>query len=186
MLIAAMVMFAPVVAIGWVSHQERDNRFCASCHTQPEVEYVARYARAEQAPADDLAAWHHRRDRVRCIDCHVGEGVTGRAVVVAFAGWNAFKHFTGGATQPAKIVAPLQNEACRKCHLAALQKPGFANHMHNTYFDPRATPPFLRCTDCHLAHRLGDERTRFQFRAAIFPQCEQCHVHMQRGPRGLQ
>ncbi|MBI5302161.1 MAG: hypothetical protein HY868_08495 [Chloroflexi bacterium] len=176
---------ALAVSVGWVSYQEQDNRFCASCHTQPEVEYVTRYARAEQRPADDLAAFHHRKDQVRCIDCHVGEGFDGRAVVVAFAGWNALKHYTGSAQQPAKIIVPLQNEACIKCHLDALKRPGFENHMHNKYYDPQESPPFLRCTDCHLAHRPGDERTRFQFRDAIYPQCEECHVKMARGPRGL-
>ncbi len=179
------MLCAFVGGVGWISYQEQDNQFCASCHTQPETDYLARFQSAEQKPADDLAAFHHRKDNVRCIDCHIGEGVRGRATVIAFAGWNALKHYTGIATQPAKIIVPLQNEACTKCHADAIRKPGFNNHFHNKYFELNESPPFMRCTDCHLSHRLGDERTAFQFRNVIFPQCEFCHVKMERGPRGL-
>jgi nitrate/TMAO reductase-like tetraheme cytochrome c subunit len=184
-LTALVGVLALIGGVGWVSHQEQDNRFCASCHTQPETEYLERYARAEKQPADDLASFHHRKDAVRCIDCHVGEGFVGRSAVVAFAGWNAFKHYAGIATQPAKIVIPIQNEGCSKCHQDALVEPGFENHVHNKYFDSNESPPFIRCTDCHVSHRRGDERTAFQFRDAILPQCEYCHVEMGRGPRGL-
>lgn len=172
-------------AVGWVSYQEQDNRFCASCHTQPESEYLARFTRADTQPADDLAAFHHRKQEVRCIDCHSGEGFAGRSAVVAFAAWNAFKHYAGSARQPAMIAIPIQNEACVKCHADAIRKPGFTNHVHNKYFDPPESPPFIRCTDCHVSHRAGDERTAFQFRDAIFPKCEYCHTQMGHGPRGL-
>jgi nitrate/TMAO reductase-like tetraheme cytochrome c subunit len=187
------ILFGVIVGLGivigsvvGVSYQEQDNRFCASCHTQPETEYWGRYERAVATKfADDLASFHYRKKEVRCIDCHIGEGVDGRTQVVAMAGWNAFKHFTRLEQQPAKIILPLQNEACVKCHDAELHKAGFENHVHNKYFDVNENPPFIRCTDCHLMHRLGDERTRFQFRDAILPKCEYCHVQMGKGPRGL-
>jgi hypothetical protein len=183
---ATVFIMVIAASVAWVSYQEQDNRFCASCHTQPETEYFDRYTRAVATQfADDLASFHYRKKEVRCIDCHVGEGVEGRTQVVVMAGWNTFKHYTGLQQQPAKIVIPLQNEACAKCHDIELHKAGFENHFHNKYFDPKENPPFIRCTDCHLTHRPGDERTRFQFRDAILPKCEYCHVRMGKGPRGL-
>lgn len=180
------IIIGIVGAVGWLSFQEQDNRFCGSCHTQPETAYLERYARATATNfADDLASFHHRKKDVRCIDCHVGEGILGRSAVVSLATWNALKHIAGIARQPAVIVLPIQNEACVKCHLAQVTKPGFANHMHNKQFDGQDPVPFLRCTDCHINHRAGDERTAFQFRDAIFPQCEHCHATVGKGPRGL-
>ncbi len=185
--LGALIAFAAGIGgVAYVSYQEQDDRFCVSCHTQPEMEYLARNLRAdERQAAEDLASFHHRKKQVRCIDCHVGEGFLGRATVLSLAAWDAFKHHAGIARQPAAIVFPVQNEACIKCHAQDVQKPGFENHEHNKYSDPKESPPFIRCTDCHVTHRPGDERTAFQFRDAIFPKCEYCHVTMGRGPRGL-
>ncbi len=171
--------------IAYASSLEQDNNFCASCHTQPETEYLARFNDAvAKKNALDLAAFHHRKKEVKCIDCHVGEGIVGRGAVLSVSAWDALKHFTGTATQPAaRMIFPLQNEGCAKCHEKELAKRGFENHMHNKM--PDADAPFVRCTDCHVSHRKGDERNVFQFRDAILPQCEYCHVQMDRGPRGL-
>jgi nitrate/TMAO reductase-like tetraheme cytochrome c subunit len=183
---ALVVLIAVIGSVTYVSYREQDNTFCVSCHTQPETEYLARYLCAAQTQdAQDLASFHHRKKEVRCIDCHGGEGALGHAEVEAFAARNAFKYLSGTAQQPAVIILPLQNEACIKCHEQQVRKPGFENHMHNKYFDPKESPPFIRCTDCHVSHRPGDERTAFQFRDAILPKCEYCHATIGRGPRGL-
>lgn len=183
---AIIAAITVIGGVGFVSMQEQDDRFCVSCHTQPETEYMARNLRADQTQsAEDLASFHHRKKDVRCIDCHVGEGFIGRSTVVTLAAWDAFKHYTGIARQPAVIVYPVQNEACLKCHEPDVHKPGFDNHEHNKYDDPKLSPPFIRCTDCHVAHRTGDERTAFQFRDAILPKCEYCHTQVGQGPRGL-
>ena len=167
----------------YASHLEQDNNFCGSCHTQPETEYLARFDSAvAQSNATDLAAFHHRKD-VKCIDCHTGEGIIGRGEVFSLATWDAIKHFTGIQRQPATIVVPVQNEACIKCHQDTMTTTGFNNHEHNKMLDPAA--PFIRCTDCHVSHRVGVESEAFQFRDAILPQCEYCHTKIGRGPRGL-
>jgi nitrate/TMAO reductase-like tetraheme cytochrome c subunit len=185
---ALVVVVGFVGAIGgerYASHLEQDNNFCGSCHTQPETEYLARFASAvAQSNAQDVAAFHHRKKDVKCIDCHTGEGVVGRGEVFSLATWDALKHYTGIQRQPATIVVPVQNEACTKCHQETMALVGFNNHEHNKMLDSAA--PFIRCTDCHLAHRLGDESNAFQFRDAILPKCEYCHVQMGRGPtKGL-
>lgn len=184
--IAAIVVALGLIGgVGFASSQEQDNNFCVSCHTQPETEYQARNVSADTTKnATDLASFHHRKKDVRCIDCHVGEGVLGRATVLSLAAWDAFKHYTGIAQQPAKIVFPVQNEACIKCHLQEVTKPGFENHEHNKYYDPQLAPPSLSCVNCHVSHRTGDERTAFQFRDAILPRCEYCHQQTGKGPRG--
>jgi nitrate/TMAO reductase-like tetraheme cytochrome c subunit len=183
---AGILVLIIAVSVLYVSHQEQASEFCASCHTEPEAEYLARYMRAvEQQSAEDLASFHYRQQGIRCIDCHVGEDVAGRAQVLAFAARNAFKRYTGFMQQPAVIVLPIQNEACLKCHEQQMRQPGFENHMHNKpYYNPEPVP-FIRCTDCHPSHRSGDERTAFLFRETILPHCEFCHATVGRGPRGL-
>jgi len=148
--IIALAGVGLVGAVGgerYASHLEQDNNFCGSCHTQPETEYLTRYARAvAQNDAPDLASFHHRKKEIKCIDCHTGEGFIGRAQVFSLATWDAVKHYTGIQRQPATIVVPVQNEACIKCHADTLAKKGFDNHEHNKLSDPGM--PFIRCADC--------------------------------------
>ena len=184
-----VVVIGGVAALGgftYISNQEHDNRFCISCHTQPESDYYARFQSAVATQtAEDLAAFHHRKKDIACIDCHGGEGIVGRVQVEAYAARNAILHYTNTARQPAVILLPIQNEACLKCHDAEMRKPGFENHFHNKQFLSQDPVPFIRCTDCHIAHRQGDEQTVFQFRTAILPKCEYCHTTVGKGPRGL-
>lgn len=184
LLILVVGLIAIIGGERYASHLEQDSQFCGSCHTQPETEYLARFASAvAQNNAQDLAAFHHRKKDIQCIECHGGEGIIGRTQVFSLATWDVVKYNLHVARQPAVIVVPVQNEACIKCHQDMLAKPGFNNHEHNKMSDPKA--PFIRCTDCHISHRPGDEINGFQFRDAILPQCEYCHVQMDRGPRGL-
>ena len=184
-IIAVVGLVTLIGSVAYVSGLEQNDSFCASCHTEPETMFYNRFLRADAAQsATTLAAFHHYTKQVRCIDCHVGEGVLGRATVLTLAAWDALKYYSHTAQQPAQIVFDVQNEACSKCHAADIRKPGFENHYHNLYFDPQVSPPYLACVHCHVSHRVGDERTAFQFRDAILPRCEYCHAQMGRGPRG--
>lgn len=187
-LVALVALVGVVVLVGgldWISSAEQDDEFCASCHTQPESEFFDRNVSADATGSpEDLASFHHRIQGVRCIDCHVGEGFIGRAAVVSIAAWDAIKHYTGLQRQPATIVVPIQNQACAKCHASDIRRAGFENHYHNEYFDPKLSPPAIACAECHESHRVGDQRTAFQFRDAILPRCEYCHEQTGRGPRG--
>jgi hypothetical protein len=185
LLVVTLGLLALAGGVGFVSHQEQNDQFCSSCHTQPESEYYARSLRAAaQQTAQDLASFHHRKKDIRCIDCHVGEGPVGRAQVVSIAAWDAFKYYAHIARQPAVIVIPVQNEACIKCHADDIRKPGFENHEHNVYFDPKLNPPEIACVHCHVSHRPGAEQQAFEFRDAMLPRCEYCHQQTGRGPRG--
>ncbi len=190
-----------IAGISIVSAQEQNNQFCGMCHTQPESTYLMRFDQAMTGPADDLAAFHHKQlyprntpgaQNIKCIDCHVGEGLVGRGIVVSLAAWDALKYITRTATQPAKVVFTVQNEACIKCHdsqvkvgLATAEQKFFIDtHFHYLLFTPGA--PAEACVDCHVSHREGSEVTAFQFRQIIIPVCQDCHQKEGKGPTKMQ
>lgn len=190
-------LLALVGGVSIVSANEQNDHFCTSCHTQPELTYWDRFQGSIGGRAEDLAAFHHRQlyprnsataQNIRCIDCHVGEGLLGRGVVVSLAAWDALKYVTGTARQPAMVVFTIQNEGCLKCHLQQVQvnldkpvKPFIIdNHFHYKLFEKGA--PFERCVECHLSHRPGTETNGFQFRDVIIPVCEDCHRKENKGP----
>ncbi len=190
-------ILAVLSGVSIVSAQEQNNQFCGSCHTQPETTYLERFQGALAGEADDLAAFHHKQlyprnapnaQHIRCIDCHVGEGLVGRGIVVSLAAWDALKYVSGTAQQPARVVFTIQNEGCIKCHepqvKANLDKPAtpfiIDNHFHYKLFEPGA--PYERCVDCHPSHREGTELNGFQFRSIIIPVCEDCHQKEGKGP----
>jgi hypothetical protein len=179
----------------------KNDAFCASCHTEPEVTYLARFADARSASARDLAAYHHAHaessiapqiPNMRCMDCHQGEGFFGRSAVLAVAAYDALKHYTGTAEQPATISLPIQNEACLKCHATEVMRFADApalpfildNHYHYKYFQPNAPP--MRCTDCHPGHVESSAAVGFQLRRATIPVCESCHQFAGHGPVKMQ
>lgn len=202
-LLAVVVLGIGAAAAGVTvaSEMEKDNNFCGSCHTEPETTYLTRFAMALSDRAPDLAAFHYRHsqsvitpqiDKIRCVDCHVGEGVLGRATVLSLAAFDAFKYYTRTARQPAQIVFNVQNEACVKCHEQDVKK--FAdspvrpfiidNHFHYKYYQPGAPP--VTCTDCHIAHQEGSELNQYQFRKITVPVCEACHRFEGHGPVKMQ
>ncbi len=188
---------ALVGGVSFVSAQEQNDQFCGSCHTQPESTYLARFQAALNGPSEDLAAFHHKQlyprgssngQPIRCIDCHVGEGLVGRGIVVSLAAWDALKYVTGTERQPAMVVFNVQNEACIKCHeqqvKVNLDKPRVPfiidNHFHYQLFEPGA--PAIQCVDCHVSHQQGAEASGFEFPKTYTPVCEECHRDEGKGP----
>jgi hypothetical protein len=198
-LVALLVVgaLALVGGVSIVSANEQNDQFCGSCHTQPETTYLARFQTALTGEANDLAAFHHKQlyprnsptaQHIKCIDCHVGEGLVGRGIVVSLAAWDALKYVTHTARQPAQVVFNIQNEGCIKCHDAQvkvnLDKPAkpflIDNHFHYLLFEPGA--PYESCVSCHLAHRVGAEANGFEFTSVYIPVCEDCHQKEGKGP----
>lgn len=192
---------AVIGGVSVVSANEQSDSFCISCHTEPESTYYARFQNAIGGSGQDLASFHHRQlyprnspagTNIRCIDCHVGEGLIGRGIVVSLAAWDAVKYVTGTDTQPAKVVFTIQNEGCIKCHeqqvKVNLDKPIkpflIDNHFHYKLFESGA--PSEACVACHLGHRGGTETNAFQFRDVIIPVCEDCHRKENKGPIKMQ
>ncbi len=180
---------------------EKNDSFCGSCHTEPETTYLARFATSLTGDAPDLAAYHHSKaessispklPNVRCIDCHVGEGVVGRAKVLSLAAYDAIRYYTGTAEQPAHIIFNVQNEACLKCHEQDVKKGAdqpetpfiIDNHYHYKYFQPNAPP--INCIACHTTHREGSHVNKYQFTKVTIPNCEACHQFEGHGPVKMQ
>ncbi len=201
LLVALLGVLGMVGGVSFVSAQEQHNEFCGSCHTQPESTFLARFDASLKGPANDLAAFHHKQlyprntpgaQNIRCIDCHVGEGLVGRGIVVSLAAWDALKYVTRTAQQPAKVVFTVQDEACLKCHdtqvkqglATAAQRFDIQNHFHYLLFTQNA--PSEPCVSCHVAHREGSETTAFQFRDIIIPVCQDCHQKEGKGPVKMQ
>ncbi len=171
--------------------EERDS-FCASCHTEPETAYVAQ-AQTVSGRSTTLAASHARLDApsaaasfspVKCIDCHGGVGLTGRAQTLFELGVGDTLAFVSGrAQQPARTTRPLPNANCARCHGAALAEPGFENHFHTKLAELQAPP--LACVACHVSHSdQADPAQMYIRRAVVYPLCNECHARMG-GPTNL-
>ncbi len=184
----------------YTSELEKDNNFCASCHTEPETTNLMRFEMALSGPATDLAAYHHAHaessvmphdPNMRCIDCHVGEGFVGRTIVVTLSAYDALRFVTGTAEQPAHVIFNIQNEACIKCHDQDVKKYAdqpekpfiIDNHFHYKYFQPGAPP--VTCTACHSGHNAGSEGNQFISTKMTVPVCEACHLYEHKGPQKM-
>lgn len=191
--VALAVAGALLAPAGWMvsDHLEQDDDFCNACHltpTQPLHEEIRR--RFDARPSLNLASAHGRagnRERedgaFRCIDCHGGTSLVGRARVKALAAKDAFWYLAGRFEEPRGMRFPLWDEDCAKCHpsfdaatAADGAEPFHALAVHNT-------PDFAaRCVDCHAAHETdGDPETYFLAATRIRPQCARCHSEFSEG-----
>lgn len=157
---------------------ESDDNFCAACHTEPEVTYVARSTAEIRV---DLASFH-QEEKTRCIDCHSGPGIGGRIQAELGGARNAFMFLTRTAEQPAKLLGKYPDAICLKCHqdetvLAGEAEEGEKGHWHTylTRWQARDANA-ASCATCHVSH--SPESTR-KDHYLIIPQvrreCEACH-----------
>ncbi len=181
--------------LGWVVSDriEQNNDFCTSCHltreiplhreirsdfdaTQPGV--LAAVHGAARWPRSEAAA--DPRD-FRCIDCHGGTSLVGRARVKALALRDLFWYVTGHFEEPTGMRWPLWDEDCAKCH----------SSFEESEPDPWASPRFhqlavhnvdlgVDCVECHQVHRAGGNPDAFFVRAAwVRGQCARCHAEFE-------
>lgn len=189
-IVVAVGVIAVTAGAGGAIALEQNDQFCASCHTEPEVTYVHQIELARrQEYARTLAAFHalpgaRDTDGVRCIDCHGGVGVVGRAHGLALAVGDTVAFVTGNYEQPARMDRPLPDVACIQCHTDWAGERFFENHIHWQFLEEGA-PTDIRCVDCHVSHVEANDFERFIRRELVFPQCEACHVHMGEGPRQM-
>ncbi len=171
--LGALIVFS---ASGFAVGAKMENRdsFCASCHTEPESQYVQR---TTQDPAPDLAAFHAAK-AVRCIDCHSGIGVGGRVRAELLGARDALVYLTGKDQQPHHATRPIEDANCLKCHADVLREQSFERHFHTLLpqwqqFSAQAA----RCVDCHLSHRTdGDPRIAFLIEQPTVQVCQACHA----------
>ena len=195
----ALVLAALLGGVGaaplgwWISDRlEQNNDFCNSCHLEPDLPLHRDIRRDfDQEPARSLAGAHGaalvktREDGdFRCIDCHGGVGLVGRARVKALAAKDAFWYATGRFEEPRHMNSPLWDQDCRKCHASfevsdALAQASTRFHslpVHNVDLP-------VQCVACHRVHEpAGSADTHFLHTDLVRGQCARCHTEFEEDP----
>jgi hypothetical protein len=193
-LVAAAILGAAIVApAGWLVTDalEQNDDFCNACHLEPGVP-LHRDVRGDfqASPALNLAAAHaaagsriHPDGAFRCIDCHGGASLVGRARVKALAAKDAFWYVVGHFEEPRGMRWPLWDEDCTKCHASfdesnpePWENPRFHQlGVHNVELG-------LRCVECHSSHTPeGDSKHHFLRASEVRAQCARCHSEFEEG-----
>jgi len=156
------------------AHLEDSDAFCASCHSQPESTF---YDRSQSATAVDLASQHHG-ESTKCIDCHSGPGVIGRASAIQLGAGDLIAFVTTTAKQPAPLTHPISDAACLKCHADTITTRNFNRHFHAFLPQWQALDKnAATCVDCHSAHTTdGDPSIMFLQKAHTEEVCQRCHT----------
>lgn len=180
----ALILLVPAIGLSTALALEAQDPFCASCHTQPEVEY---FDRSLTLPSDLASA--HRPAEVRCVDCHSGSGLAGRAGSLSQGASDLVAYLTGEFARPAVTTKPVGDGGCTKCHaqpsavadLSAPVEDISSSHYHFVEYtgewhvrepDPRGT-----CVLCHSAHTLGGlPGQAYTTNAAVQTACDACHA----------
>lgn len=183
-LIVALTLFVPLFVIGSASALENLDPFCASCHTEPESEYFDRSLRLPS----DLASTHARSE-VRCIDCHSGRGIAGRAGSLRQGASDLAAFIYGGYASPAVTTNPVGDAGCTKCHrqpsavanLSAAVEGISSSHYHYREYTAewghRQPDPRESCVMCHPGHLLGiAEEAAFAPGYPAETVCDACHA----------
>ena len=188
--IAAAALSAPV---GWLvtDRLEQDDEFCNACHLEPDRPLHLDLRRDFQgSPAASLAAAHavagseRRADGAfRCIDCHGGVSLLGRARVKALAAKDAFWYVVGHFEEPSGMRWPLWDEDCSQCHERFDQSD--PEPWENPRFHQLAVHNVelgVACVECHSSYPPGgDPRHHFLRAAEVRAQCARCHDEFEEG-----
>lgn len=192
--IAVLAVVLATAGFAFAATQEDHNSFCASCHTQPESTY---YDRSTAASPLDLASFHIGQ-KIRCIDCHSGQGLGGRLSAELLGAQNALRWYTKTAVQPAPLTHPIGDGNCLKCHQAVTQEsyqmkapalPGSqlgeapAGHWH--WFLSRWQSRDKNagtCVSCHSGHSTASTAENgFMDIQAVEGVCQECHAVLRGG-----
>ena len=180
-------------ATGWLvtDHLERSNDFCTACHREPGIPLHIEIRRDFDAPVAASLAGAHASARVegrddprfRCIDCHGGTSLLGRARVKALAAKDGFWYAVGRYEEPTEMRWPLWDEDCRKCHAMFSERapepwetPAFHElAVHNA-------DPTVACVECHHTHGGGGNPDAFFVHPApVRSLCARCHPEFEEG-----
>jgi nitrate/TMAO reductase-like tetraheme cytochrome c subunit len=180
----ALLLFG---CMGWMvsDHLESNNEFCTSCHIAPgRPLHAAIRDDFAVRPPPTLAAAHgsarasdgNDQRGFRCIDCHGGVGLVGRARVKALAAKDAFFYVVGNFEEPSGMRWPLLDEDCAQCHSEfderapeVWQSPRFHQlPLHNTALG-------IDCVECHRSHDAGNPDAYHLQASEVRRQCARCH-----------
>ncbi len=183
-LVGALLALSGVLATAYVSHRERDNTFCVSCHGPAGSDrplHAALFERYSSStdPGPDMATAHAQADPpVGCIGCHGGVGVLGRARVLALSARDTALYLARSYREPeAMRFAPLWDADCTRCHAAFPIVAAEEGEAVTVPFHGRVEHHDLpmACVACHEAHEGGDPRLRYVRDETAVPQCRRCH-----------
>jgi nitrate/TMAO reductase-like tetraheme cytochrome c subunit len=190
----AVIALALVAApLGWWASDrvEENDAFCTACHLPSGAPLHAENARDYAArPAVSLAVAHAvagsaaREDGAfRCIDCHGGTGLAGRARVKLLSLRDAAIYLAGRFDEPHGMTWPLRDEDCRGCH-AEFASEGAASEsweaapFHSLAVHNRELG--VNCVECHVAHERGGLADRnFLHPEPVRAQCARCHAEFE-------
>jgi nitrate/TMAO reductase-like tetraheme cytochrome c subunit len=190
----AVVIAGGLMAVGgWVGTDrlEQDNDFCNACHLDGWLSgtplHLEHRRDLDARPPLSLAAAHaaagHRErpddPAFRCIDCHGGVGLVGRARVKVLAAKDAFWWVVGRFEEPDGMHWPLLEQDCRQCHpdfetkAGEFEDPAFHDlPVHNRRLG-------VECVECHLAHETDVDRDRWHLAPDLVrEQCARCHSEL--------
>ncbi len=176
-----------------MSHRERDDRFCISCHgpaggDRPlHADVFARFTASAPPPPDLASAHFHAEAPVGCIGCHGGVGVLGRARVLALSGRDTAMYLARWYEEPKGMrFAPLRDADCTQCHarfeIVQAEEGEAADVPFHGWVEHHMLP--MACVTCHQAHEGGDPRLQYVRDEAAVPQCRRCHENFGEGGGG--
>lgn len=193
--LVAFFVFAGVASSGgWfvTDALEANNDFCNACHL-PSGAVLHGEIRAgfDARPAHNLAGVHGRSEiqregaperAFRCIDCHGGVGLVGRAKVKALAAKDAVVWLLGDFEEPDHMNHPLNEADCRQCHMKfAVQDEAEFESVQFHALAVHNADLGVNCVECHTAHDGGDdEETYFLDGPKVREQCGRCHSEFRR------
>ncbi len=183
-LFGALLLLSGGIGVAYVTHRERDNAFCISCHGPAGSDrplHHGLYTRftSDAQPLPDLAAAHYRAPgRVDCIDCHGGVGAIGRARVLLLSARDTLLYVTRRYGEPKGMdFAPLWDRDCTQCHagfetVSAAEGEAVRVPFHG-HAEHQRLP--MACVACHAAHVDGNPQLSFVNDGIAVPQCRRCH-----------
>lgn len=169
----ALILLLTASTFTYSIYLENNDRFCASCHTNPESTYVNR---EHQSPVDLASA--HAAKQVTCIECHSGAGPVGRLDAVMLGARDLRAYVSGHFPQPVPLTHPISDANCLKCHQDVLQNRTFDNHFHVflSRWQKAAPQTAATCVTCHASHATdGDSQIAWLNKSQTVAQCNACH-----------
>jgi hypothetical protein len=183
----ASLLGLSAIAVGYVKHQDQDNRFCVSCHL-----HEAHYRDTIAMPASTLSAAHFRAPAdsaragddpphratahpERCFTCHSGEGVMGWTQVTVLSAWDAARWVLGDRHEPVAMRLPIANAACLKCHPKALRGTMTAEETSSYHELTQHRAVTTPCVACHVVHARGATAQRYLDPVIVRARCQTCH-----------
>jgi len=194
-----VVVLLTAGGFAFAATQESHDSFCGSCHSMPESTFVERSTAAQPV---DLASFHTPKNTA-CIDCHSGQGISGRVQAELMGARNAALWYLGRSVQPAVLTLPIGDQNCLKCHQQVTQRgfspieqitiPGVGegrgggeggnNHWHEQLTKWQTTSPTAgTCISCHSSHATGGTaQNGFMNAQNVQAACDACHLVLRRG-----